>query len=197
MPEENDTPETSQTPDIPVEVDEQANTTETGGGVTVEDRIAALEKEKKETYERLLRTAADYDNFRKRARKDVEDARFKAKEEALRDILPVLDNLERAVAAASDATSAAAVVEGVKLVLRQAMSALERSDVRPFDSVGQPFDPQRHEAISQIETAEHPPGTVAVEMQKGYTLGQRLLRPALVGVAKAPAGSQPKEEASE
>lgn len=186
MPEETTPPEPT---DIPVEVDEQANTTVTSSAGTVEDRLAALEKEKKETYERLLRAAADLENYRKRARKDVEDARFKAKEEALRDILPVLDNLERAVAAANDTTSAQAVIDGVKLVLRQAQSALERSDVKPFNSVGEPFDPQRHEAISQIETAEHPPGSVAVELQKGYMLGARLLRPALVGVAKAPAGT--------
>ena len=187
MPEETTPPDPT---DIPVEVDEQANTTATEtSGVAPEDRVAALEKEKKETYERLLRTAADLDNDRQRARKDVEDARFKGKEEALRDILPVIDNLERAVAAATDTTSAQAVIDGVKLVLRQATSALERSDVKPFTSVGEPFDPQRHEAISQIETADHPPGSVAVEMQKGYMLGSRLLRPALVGVAKAPAGA--------
>jgi molecular chaperone GrpE len=179
MPEENTPPDG---PEIPVEVDAQPTEQ-----VTTDDRIASAEKEKKEVYDRLVRTTADFDNFRKRSRKDVDDARLKAREETLKDILPVIDNLERALAAGNDATTAAAVVEGVKLVLRQAQSALEKLEVKGFNSVGEAFDPARHEAISQVETAEFPPGTVAAEMQKGYTLGPRLLRPALVAVAKAPA----------
>ena len=150
----------------------------------VEERLAALEKEKQETYDRLLRTAADLDNFRKRARKDTDEARLKAREEVLREILPGIDNLERAVAAG--ATSPEGVLEGVKLVLRQFQTALERVEVKPFDSVGVPFDPTRHEAIAQVETREHPPGSVVTELQRGYTVGSRLLRPAMVTVAKAP-----------
>jgi molecular chaperone GrpE len=146
-------------------------------------QIDALEKEKKETYDRLLRTAADLDNFRKRARKDADEARIKAREEAVKEMLPGIDNLERAVAVGG---SGAAIVEGVKLVLRQFQAALERLEVRAFDSAGQPFDPSRHEAVAQVETAAQPPGTVVTEMQRGYTMGARLLRPALVTVAKAP-----------
>lgn len=156
-------------------------------------RIETLEKEKQDTYERLLRTAADLDNFRKRSRKDVEDARFKAREEVLREILPVMDNLERALQAAGD--TGGPVVEGIRLVLRQFQSALERFDVRPFVAVGEAFDPARHEAISQIEAPDRAPGTVAAEMQRGYTMGDRLLRPALVAVAKAPPAPAAEEEA--
>ena len=155
------------------------------------ERLAAVEKDKQDTYERLLRTAADFDNFRKRARKDQDDARLKAKEEVLKEILPGIDNLERAVAA-GDASSEA-VVNGVKLVLRQFQNALERVDVKSFEAAGTPFDPTRHEAISQVETADQPPGTVVAEMQRGYTIGPRLLRPALVTVAKAPAGEEKGE----
>ena len=147
-------------------------------------QVDNLEKEKKETYERLLRTAADLDNFRKRARKDADDARMKAKEEALAAVLPGLDNLERALAAGAGA-GPDALLEGVKLVLRQFHTALERLEVKPFESVGQPFDPSRHEAIAQVETDAQPPGTVVTEMQRGYTIGNKLLRPALVTVAKA------------
>jgi len=110
----------------------------------------------------------------------------------LKEILPGIDNLERALAVAGGGEGAEGIVEGVRLVLRQFQTALERVDVKSFDSVGQAFDPTRHEAISQIETADHPPGTVAGEMQRGYTIGGRLLRPALVAVAKAPAA--PKED---
>jgi molecular chaperone GrpE len=150
------------------------------------EQVQTLEKEKKDTYDRLLRAAADLDNFRKRTRKEIDDARFQAKEQTLKEILPGIDNLERAIAAGSKEAGAQSVLEGVRLVLRQFQTALERADVKPFEAVGQPFDPARHEAISQIATAAYPPGTVAEELQKGYMIGSRLLRPALVAVAKAP-----------
>jgi molecular chaperone GrpE len=153
--------------------------------------LAAALKEKQDNYDRLLRTAADFDNYRKRSRKDLDEARLKAREELLKDMLPVLDNLDRALAHSQDATASVAnVVDGVKLVVRQFEAALERSEVKGFPSVGQPFDPTRHEAVSQLETAAHPPGTVAAELQRGFTIGGRLLRPALVAVAKAPAAPQ-------
>src|SRR5262249_35570331 len=157
------------------------------------EQIAALEKDKKDTYDRLLRTAADLDNFRKRSRKDADDARQKGKEEALAAILPGMDNLERALAAASAGSGVEALLEGVKLVLRAFQSGLEKLDVRSFDSVGQPFDPARHEAIAQVETAAQPPGTIVTEMQRGYQMGGKLLRPALVTVARAPAEKGPSD----
>jgi molecular chaperone GrpE len=174
-----DTPAGTSTPDegqLEVIVDESDK---------LRAQIEALEKEKKETYDRLLRTAADLDNFRKRSRKDADDARLKAKEEALAAILPGIDNLERAIAAGV-ASGAEALLDGVKLVLRQFQSGLEKVDVKSFESVGQAFDPTRHEAIAQVETEAQPPGTIVTEMQRGYTVGGRLLRPALVTVAKAP-----------
>ena len=166
--------------DIPVEVDDAG-------------KLAALEKEKKDLHERLLRTAADFDNFRKRSRKDMDDARAKAKEDVLREILPVADNLERALIASESggAAAAAGIADGVKLVLRQLASALDRFEVKPVQALGEPFDPAKHEAISQIETADKPAGTVVAEMQKGYTMGARLLRPAMVAVARPPASPTP------
>jgi molecular chaperone GrpE len=161
------------------------------GAVKLREKVEALEKEKRDTYERLLRAAADLDNLRKRTRKEIDEARLLAKEQVLKEILPGIDNLERALAVASGEGGAEAIVEGVRLVLRQFQTALDRVEVKPFESVGQAFDPTRHEAISQIETADLPPGTVAGEMQRGYSIGNRLLRPALVAVAKAPA---PKDE---
>ena len=164
--------------EIPVEVDDTT-------------RLATLEREKKDLHERYLRTAADFDNFRKRSRKDQDDARSKAREDVLREILPVADNLERALNAAEAQGGAAGVssgiADGVKLVLRQLASALDRFEVKPFSSLGEAFDPARHEAISQIETADQPAGTVVNEMQKGYLMGTRLLRPAMVAVARPPA----------
>lgn len=162
---------------------------------TAEERIAQLEaekaqlaREKQDNWDRLLRTTADLDNLRKRSRRELDDAKIEARTKVLREMLPVIDNLERAVehAESGPSNSAASVIEGVKLVLRQFGQALERCDVTPVDAVGKPFDPNLHEAISQVETAEHAPGSVVQALQKGYTIGNRLLRPALVVVAKAP-----------
>jgi molecular chaperone GrpE len=183
-------------PEIPVEVEPEpqapiAESLPPVPSVSFEDRLAALDKEKKDLHDRLLRTAADFDNFRKRARKDQEDARLKAREEVIKEILPVMDNLERALS--STQGDASGVVEGVKLVLRQFQSVLERFEIKAFSSVGEVFDPSRHEAISQIETSEAPAGTVFREMQKGYVMGTRLVRPALVAVAKAPPSAAPPE----
>jgi molecular chaperone GrpE len=100
-------------------------------------------------------------------------------------MLPVVDNLERAVEHAEKSGEPGAVVDGVRLVLRQFLTSFERVDVTPVDAANQPFDPNLHEAISQQETDEFPPGTVVQVLQRGYRLGDRLLRPALVVVAKA------------
>lgn len=149
---------------------------------------ARLEKEKQDNWDRVLRATADLDNFRKRSRREVDDARTEARSKVLREMLPVIDNLERAVehAETTGADAQGSVLEGVKLVLRQFTQALERCDVHPVDAVGKPFDPNLHEAISQMETGDHPPGSVVQALQKGYLIGERLLRPSLVVVAKAP-----------
>ena len=165
----------------------------------LEAEKADLEREKTDNWNRLLRATADLENYRKRARRDVEDARIDARTKVLRPMLEVIDNLERGVEHAEgvdDPEKAhSAILEGVKLVLRQFAQVLERFDVHAVEAVGQPFDPNLHEAISQIETGDHAPGSVVNAPQKGYTIGERLLRPSLVVVAKAPAA--PPAESSQ
>jgi molecular chaperone GrpE len=139
--------------------------------------------------ERYLRLAADFDNFRKRAKRDVEEAERRGKEGLLRDLLPVFDNLERAVVHASQATDAKAVADGVRMVLRQFTDTLERVGIKRVPTVGTAFDPNLHEAIQQIETPDQPPGTVVAEVQPGYTISEKLVRAAMVVVAKAPSNS--------
>ena len=139
--------------------------------------------------DQLLRTAADFDNFRKRTRKEASDAEKKGKEEILKDLLPVFDNLERAVSHAEKATDVQSVADGIKMVVKQFTDTLGKLGIERVQTVGLPFDPSMHEAIQQLETTEFPPGTVAVEIQPGYRSADRLLRPALVVVAKAPASS--------
>jgi molecular chaperone GrpE len=158
---------------------------------TPEDRIAALQAERDEMKDRMLRIAAEFENWKKRARKEQSDAVAQARESVLKDVLEVADNLERAIGAQSQAggngvVDGAAVVKGVNLVLRLFQQKLERYEVRPFEAAGQPFDPRVHEAISKVESANVPAGSVATELQKGYRVGERLLRPAMVSVSTGP-----------
>lgn len=182
------TPASEPAAEIPVEVEAP----DTGDpAAELKTKVAALEKEKKDNWDRYLRAAADLENTRKRTRREVEDAKLEAKAKVLKEMLPVVDNLERAVehsapASGEDKTAAQAIVEGVQLVLRQFMTAFERLEVTPVEAMGQPFDPNLHEAISQQES-DQPPGTIVQVLQRGYRSGDRLLRPALVVVAKAKA----------
>lgn len=156
-----------------------------------EDRAAALEIERDEMKDRMLRVAAEFENWKKRARKEQTDAVASARESVLRDILEVVDNLERAAGAqANGIVDGAAIMKGVGLVLRLFQQKLERYEVKPFEVAGQPFDPRVHEAVSRVESADVPAGAVAAELQKGYRVGERLLRPALVSVSTGPK-SQP------
>jgi molecular chaperone GrpE len=140
--------------------------------------------ERNKLKDQLLRTAADFDNYRKRARKDVEDAARRGREDTLRELLPVSDNLERAIAASANAREVEGVIEGVRMVHKLFTDSLERIGVSRIPSVGERFDPMIHEAIQQVESDEHPPGTVVGELMPGYRLGDKLVRAAMVVVAK-------------
>jgi molecular chaperone GrpE len=161
---------------------------ETLAAPTPEQRIAALETEKLEIKDRMLRIAAEFDNYKKRARKELSDQEVKARESVLKDFLEVVDNLERALASIGTGTTekdVKSVQDGVELVLRLFKSKLERYGVKVIEAKGQPFDPRMHDAISQIPSPDVAPGTIVHEMQKGYRVGDRLLRPAVVVVAAA------------
>jgi molecular chaperone GrpE len=162
-----------------------------------EQRLATLEAEKAEVKDRMLRIAAEFDNFKKRTRKEMSEHEAKARESVLREFLEIADNLERAVASwkEGEQKDVKSVQDGVDLVLRLFKSKLERHSVTAIEAKGQPFDPRVHDAISQAPSAEVPPGTVLHELQKGYRVGERLLRPAMVVVAKAPpSATSPSDE---
>lgn len=150
------------------------------------DPLAEARAETARIREQLLRTAADFDNFRKRARRDAQDAERAAREDLLRELLPVFDNLERAVAHAENATDVQSLADGIRMVMRQFFDTLGRVGVERVEAEGQPFDPALHEAIQHLPTDEHPPGTVASMVQPGYRAGDRLIRPAMVVVARKP-----------
>ena len=141
------------------------------------------QKRLEEAHERWVRASADLENYKKRAQRELGDVQKFGVEKLLKDLLPVLDNLDRALAAAAADDP---LVAGVKLVRSSFEQALSRHGVKAFSGMGHPFDPSRHEALMQVPTAEVAPGTVVVEHARGFTLHDRLLRPALVGVATAP-----------
>jgi len=175
-----DTPEKPEVSEAPAEAkaEEQAP-----------DPLEASKAEAAKLRDQLLRTAADFENYRKRSRKEVEDAHKKGSEELLRGLLPVFDNLDRAVVHAESSTDAKAIAEGVKMVLKQFVDSLGRLNIKRIGGVGVPFDPLVHEAIQQVETAEQPAGTVVAEVAPGYALGDRLIRAAMVVVARPPSKS--------
>jgi molecular chaperone GrpE len=170
--------------------DQPEKRTEALAPETLEERIASLEAERNEAKDRMLRVAAEFENWKKRARVTQTEAEAAARERVLKDVLEVADNLERAVdAGGNGAVDGPTVLKGVTLVLRLLQQKLERHEVKPFESKGQPFDPRVHEAISRVESADVPSGSVAVELQKGYKIGEKLLRPAMVSVSTGPAQS--------
>ena len=145
----------------------------------------ALLAERDAQKDQFLRARADFDNYRKRMLRETEQVRRMAAERLVHDLLPVLDNLERAVEHAQ--TEPAGLTEGVVMVLKQFREVLVRHGVEAIPAAGLPFDPTCHEALACIETAECPPDHVAQEMLKGYRLGGTVLRPAKVMVGKAAA----------
>jgi molecular chaperone GrpE len=152
------------------------------------DPLAQAQAEAARMKDSWLRTAADFDNFRKRARKELEDARRSGREDLLKAVLPVFDNLERAIQSAQRSPDVKAVSDGLSMVQRQFVESLAREGISRVPTVGHAFDPGVHEAIQQVETSDHQPGTVLAEVQPGYTQGERLVRAAMVVVAKAKSG---------
>ena len=148
-------------------------------------QLAAKEQEAKDNYDRYLRQVAEAENFKKRNARERDDAIRFANEMLLKDLLPVIDNLERAIAHAASGENGKPLVEGVEMVLKGFLDALSKFGVSQIGAVGQPFDPSKHEAIAQVVSDVHEPNIVVEELHKGYMFRDRLLRAALVSVAKA------------
>ena len=140
-------------------------------------------EEVKVNYDRFVRQVAELENFKKRATREKDEAVRFANESLVRDLLPVIDNLERAVAHAQGGGNGKPLVEGVEMVLKGILDVLAKPGVAQISAVGQPFDPEKHEAMAQVESENHARNTVIEEHHKGYLLKDRLLRPALVTVA--------------
>ena len=148
------------------------------------DAVAALHQEKAALQERLLRLAAEFDNYRKRIDRERRDQADAAVANAIEDVLPIVDNLERALQAPAGG-DAEVYRKGVELIYQQMVDLLRKRGVTPIDSVGTAFDPNIHQAVSHEASPDHADGTVIEEFRRGYKIGDRLLRPAMVKVAKA------------
>ena len=152
----------------------------------LQESLEEKEEELKTLYDKLLRTQAEFENYKKRMAKEKSDLMKYANEELIKEILHTVDNLERATQHAKESNQSENITEGVDIILKQLLKSIERFGVSGFSSPGEKFDPNKHEAVIQMESAEHEPNTIIAESQKGYFLYERLLRPALVTVAKAP-----------
>ncbi|WP_296975186.1 nucleotide exchange factor GrpE [Thermobacillus sp. ZCTH02-B1] len=146
-------------------------------------RIAELESRLEEYRNRLLRSQADFDNFRRRTQREKEELVQFASAGLITRLLPVLDNFERAIAAAKASGDFEALAKGVDMIYRQLFQVLEQEGLKPMETVGQPFNPEFHEAVMRVESDEHEEGTVVEELQRGYILKDRVIRPAMVKVS--------------
>ena len=154
----------------------------------LEAELAAARDEARMAQDRWLRERADLENLKKRSAKERQDAVRFGTESLLRDLLPVVDNLERAIGAAGGGGNGKSLVEGVELVLKAFLDTLQRNGVERVPAKGAPFDPAVHEAVAYVESPSHPAQQVIEEHQAGYRLNDRLLRPALVTVSKGRPG---------
>jgi molecular chaperone GrpE len=156
--------------------------------------LLTKEAEAKENYDRFVRQVAELENFKRRSARDREEISRFANEGLIKDLLTVVDNLERAVAHASGGGNGKPIVEGVEMVLKGLLDVLAKHGTTQISAIGQPFDPTKHEAMAQVESDKHPANHVVEELHKGYLLRDRLLRPALVSVSKAPESQGKKND---
>jgi len=153
----------------------------------LESELESVRQEAKENYDKYLRASAELDNVRKRTARELGDFRKFAVEKIVKDLLPVVDNLERAIhSSGGNDQDANGLIEGVDLVLKDLLKVFDKFGVKPIESLEKPFDPTFHQAVMQEETPDHPDSTVISELQKGYLLHDRLLRPAMVVVSRKP-----------
>jgi molecular chaperone GrpE len=200
-PNETDHATTPNGPDFPVEdkAPETANDAAPVEDTAEVDRIAVLEAERNDLKDKLLRTLADMENLRRRAEREVADARVYAVTKFARDMLNVADNVRRALESLPEEARQGAegpfraLIDGIDLTERDLLNTLERHGVKRLDPQGQKFDPNLHQAMFEVPNPDVPNGTVVQVVQSGYVIGDRVLRPALVGVAKG--GSKAAESA--
>lgn len=174
--------------------DDSVETSQSEAGISLEEQLKAAQQKAQENWELALRAQAELENLRKRTHRDIENAHKYALEKLASELLAVRDSMELGLSAAQESTDIAGIREGVKLTLKMLAQVMEKFDIREVDPEGQKFNPELHQAMAMQETDKLEPNNVISVMQKGYTLKDRLLRPALVTVSKAPSGGEPKSD---
>ena len=150
----------------------------------METRLESVEQEAKEAHDRFLRVSAEFENYKKRSAREMDEFRKFANESLLREMLMVVDNLERALNSSNNDNQANShIAEGVDMTLKEILKVFEKFNVKPIEALGKPFDPNFHQAAMREETNERPENTVLNELEKGYMIHDRLLRPAMVVVS--------------
>lgn len=152
----------------------------------LEEKLKSKEQEAQENYDRLLRVSAEFENYKKRVSREMEDFRKYSNQSLIKEMLSVVDNLELAISSTSGQKAIEkGLLEGLEMTHREILKVFEKFNVKPISAIGQAFDPTYHEAVMQEETNECPENTVVNELQKGYLIHDRLLRPSMVVVAKS------------
>ncbi|WP_282941441.1 nucleotide exchange factor GrpE [Paenibacillus sp. RC67] len=173
-------------PEVDATYNEDADTAANQQQETASEQDGELEQLRQlaeEHYQRSIRAQADFDNFRRRTRQEKEEFAKYASLKVVEQLLPVVDNFERALAASKDSNDYDALLKGVEMIFRQLDQALANEGLKAMDAVGQPFNPEFHQAIMQVESDEYEEGIVVEEVQKGYMLKDKVLRPAMVKVS--------------
>ena len=161
----------------------------------LEEKLQLAETEAKETYDRFLRLSAEFENFKKRTTREMNDFRKYANESLIRELLSVVDNLERALQSTNDGTQTdTGVLEGVEMTHKEILKIFEKFNVQPIEALDQTFDPKFHQAVMQESVEDKPDNTVIQELQRGYLMHDRLIRPSMVVVSKAVAQANDKAE---
>jgi len=178
-------PEKKETSEKPVEKMSKAELLE---------KVTILQQEADNKYDLYLRSQAEMENLKRRSRKEKEDWLKYSNESLIKELLPVIDNIEKAIEHSQDGTAVEALREGVELTLKGFKDSLEKSGLKEVKALGEPFDPCFHQAVSEQEDERVASGSILVELQKGYTLNERLIRPAMVIVSRGGPGSQNDKE---
>lgn len=157
-----------------------------GETIGLADELESVRQEAKDNYDRFVRVSAEFENYKKRASREMSEFKKYANDAMVKALLPVVDNLERAIESSGDDERAnSCVVEGIEMTLKEILKILDQFGIKQVQSLGQPFDPGFHEAILREESDEYPENTVVKELQKGYLMHERLIRPAMVVVSAA------------
>jgi molecular chaperone GrpE len=175
---------------------QSADASQAEAGGSLQEALAAKVEECKALNDKYVRLAAEFENYKRLSQRDQRDQVRYGNEQILKELLPVVDNLERAIKAARDSSGSGALIQGVELTLKQLTGILTKFGVRSIDSVGHPFDPNAHQAVAQLPSDTVPAQHVAEEYQRGYRLHDRTIRAAMVGVSSGPSSSNAEETAA-